>query len=120
MKEFYIDASSGIPVYKQIVVEIVKQIESGILKNSKRLPTVRELAIQIHVNPNTVARSYRELERKGFIETFIGRGTFVKGKQNTDKAEINTLIESLIKTARENGVSISEIIKKIEERGGDV
>ena len=119
MKEFYVNTNSEIPAYKQIVGQIKLQIKNNLLKKGERLPTVRELAIRIHVNPNTVARAYRELERNGFIETFIGRGTFVTKKEISEENKIINLIDELIKTAEENSVSINEIIKKIKERSGE-
>ncbi len=117
MKKFFVNAESGIPVYKQIMKEIISQIESGILKEREKMPTVRELAVDLHVNPNTVARAYRELERVGVIETFVGRGTFVKGVSK--EKEIDVLIDKIVCLAKENGIPISDILKKIKERSGE-
>ena len=117
MKKFFVNIGSGVPVYKQIMKEIILQIDSGILKEREKMPTVRELAVNLHVNPNTVARAYRELERLGIIETFVGRGTFVKGISK--EREIDVLIDKIVRFAKENGIPISYVLKKIKERGGE-
>lgn len=74
---FHVDASSSVPIYVQIVDQVKSATASGLLKAGEQLPSVRELAISLTVNPNTIARAYQELERDGIIYTSRGRGTFV-------------------------------------------
>lgn len=77
---FHIDPSSGVPIYIQIMDQVKHAIASGLLEGGDQLPSVRELALQLTINPNTVAKAYTELERYGSIVTLRGRGTFVSGK----------------------------------------
>lgn len=77
---FHIDPSSGIPIYVQLIEQVKKATASGLLNNGEQLPSVRELAVELTVNPNTVSKAYQELEREGIIETLRGRGTFVSQK----------------------------------------
>lgn len=72
-----IDPDSAMPIYAQIVDEVQRAIATGHLNPGDQLPTVRQLAVDLKVNPNTVARAYMELERAGVIATRRGRGTFV-------------------------------------------
>jgi GntR family transcriptional regulator len=73
-----IDTSTGVPIWQQIVAQVTRQALSGRLVPGQRLPTVRELASELRVNPNTVARAYQELERTGVVETRRGLGTFAR------------------------------------------
>ncbi len=75
-----IDPKSGTPVYLQIIEQIKSQIASGRLRIGDRLPTVRDLAVDLRVNPNTVSKAYRELERDNVLEGRPGIGSFVSGK----------------------------------------
>jgi len=75
-----IDPKSAIPIYQQITVQIRRGVAAGMLVPGDQLPSVRELAAQLLVNPNTVARVYRELEREGLLETRRGQGTFISAK----------------------------------------
>lgn len=75
--EFFIHPRSGVPMYRQLMQQIRTGIAARIIKAGERMPTVRELALQLTINPNTVARAYRELEIEGLLHTAQGRGTFV-------------------------------------------
>lgn len=74
---YHIDPASGTPIYRQLVEQVRQAVASGVLKAGDRLPSVRDLAVELAVNPNTVAKAYQELEREGVIETPRGRGSFV-------------------------------------------
>jgi Predicted transcriptional regulators len=76
---YHVDPASGIPIYVQLIGQIKNCIAGGILVPGDRLPSVRELAAQLTVNPNTIQKTYQELEQNGIIETQRGRGTFVCG-----------------------------------------
>src|SRR5215472_1286636 len=74
---FRLDLGSGVPVYRQIIDQVLGGIASGVLAPGAQLPTVRQVAVDLAINPNTVSRAYRELEIRGVLETQQGTGTFV-------------------------------------------
>ncbi len=84
-KHWRIEFNSGIPVYKQIINHICAALASGSLKDGDRLPTIRDLHQQLDVNPNTVAKAYRELELTGIIATERGNGSFIKAGAEPEK-----------------------------------
>lgn len=73
-----VDPRSGVPIYLQIIEQVKRSVALGILQAGEQLPTVKQLALDLTVNPNTVARAYRGLERDSVIETAPGRGSFVR------------------------------------------
>ena len=85
---FAIDLHSGMPVYRQLIDQVRSGIASGSLIAGDQLPTVRQLAVDLAINPNTVMRAYRELEFGGLLETHQGTGTFItKRKLEKNSAE---------------------------------
>jgi GntR family transcriptional regulator len=78
-----VDPRSGVPIYLQIIEQVKRSVALGILQAGEQLPTVKQLALDLTVNPNTVAKAYRELERESVIETFAGRGSFIRGNGTT-------------------------------------
>jgi GntR family transcriptional regulator len=83
-----VDPRSGVPIYLQIIEQIKRSIALRILQAGEQLPTVKQLAIDLTVNPNTVARAYRELEREQVIETSPGRGSFVRSNGMTESPKV--------------------------------
>ena len=83
---FAIDFHSGVPVYRQLIDQVRGGIASGALSAGDQLPTVRQLAVDLEINPNTVMRAYRELELGGLIETHQGTGTFIANKKIEKKS----------------------------------
>ena len=79
--QFAIDLHSGMPVYRQLIDQVRGGIASGSLTAGDQLPTVRQLAVDLQINPNTVMRAYRELELGGVLETQQGTGTFIANKK---------------------------------------
>jgi DNA-binding transcriptional regulator YhcF (GntR family) len=79
--QFALDLHSGVPVYRQIIDQVRSGVASGSLSAGDQLPTVRQLAVDLAINPNTVLRAYRELELGGLLETHQGTGTFVANKK---------------------------------------
>lgn len=75
----HVNASSGVPIYVQIETQVKNAVAAGALKKGEALPSVRKLAVELRVNPNTVARAYQELERDGVIGTIPGGGSYVAG-----------------------------------------
>src|SRR5579859_6731720 len=78
---FALDLHSGVPVYRQLIDQVRSGMASGTLSAGDQLPTVRQLAVDLEINPNTVLRAYRELELGGLLETHQGTGTFVANKK---------------------------------------
>lgn len=79
---YHIDPSSGTPIYRQLVDQVRQAVASGVLRAGDRLPSVRDLAVELAVNPNTVAKAYQELEREGVIETPRGKGSFIADRDH--------------------------------------
>jgi GntR family transcriptional regulator len=76
-----LDLHSGVPVYRQLIDQVRGGIASGALEAGDQLPTVRQLAVDLEINPNTVVRAYRELELGGLLETHQGTGTFISAQR---------------------------------------
>src|SRR5271156_6816411 len=82
-----LDVRSGVPVYRQIIDQVLGGISAGTLKAGDQLPTVRQLAVDLAINPNTVVRAYREMEIRGVLATQQGTGTFITD-QKLEKNEL--------------------------------
>jgi GntR family transcriptional regulator len=80
MISFRVDGRSGVPPYLQIVRQVRQALRMGVLNVGDQLPTVREVVAAVAVNPNTVLKAYRDLEREGLIEARAGQGTFVRAR----------------------------------------
>ena len=81
------------PIYEQIKEGLRKLVVSGALSAGEKLPSVRELASQLAINPNTIQRAYRELENEGYIYTLVGKGTFVAENSNIDNTREKELLQ---------------------------
>ena len=109
-----ISNSSGVPIYEQIVSQIKEQIMNGDLKAGDALTSMRALAQSIRISVITTKRAYEELERDGFIESFTGKGSFVKG-QNTELLreeylrQAEELLQQACDRARKAGASADEL-----------
>jgi len=103
-----VDPRSGVPIYLQVIEQIKRSVAVGVLSAGEQLPTVKQLALDLTINPNTVAKAYRELERDGVIETSPGRGSFVKsnGVKDTTKAAATDVARDAIETAVREAKSI--------------
>ena len=101
---FTVDPRSGVPIYLQIVEQVKRSVALGVLAPGEQLPTVKQLATDLVVNPNTIARAYRELERDEVIETMPGRGSFVAGNgavAGAKRAVSDVADQALIQAVRE-------------------
>ena len=112
--------ASGVPVYRQIIDQILGGIASGTLSPGDQLPTVRQLAVDLAVNPNTVVRAYRELEIRGVLSTQQGVGTFittlpVKPGEAERQRQLDQLVGSLMARAGSAGFTADDIIDRIKE-----
>ena len=117
-----IDPDSSVPIYIQIEDSIHSLIAAGQIQPGEQLPTIRELAADIRVNLNTVARAYFELDREGVISTQRGKGTFVSGVPDQKQIEkkrqklLYSIIESALKEASNLGYSVDEIKKTYQDQ----
>ena len=116
-----IDSESSVPIYIQIEENIHSLIAAGQLQPGEQLPTIRELAADIRVNLNTVARAYFELDREGVISTQRGKGTFVTGVPDKEQIErkrqklLHSIIHSALEEAQMLGYSLDEIKKVFQK-----
>lgn len=115
----FIQPNSGEPIYQQLVRQLKHAISAGSLQPGDQLPTVRELAEQLVINPNTVARSYRELFAAGLVEGTQGAGTFVKGgtpilKASQRESRIKPFIDQLIAEATLLGFEKRDIVRLVQ------
>ena len=116
-----IDATNGVPLYLQIAKEVKHSIALGSLQIGEQLPSVREIALQITVNPNTVAKAYRELEAQGVVETRRGTGTFVSeqiaaiSKEERTRA-VAELIDRALDEAKHLQMKENEMIRLFRDR----
>ena len=108
------------PIYAQIISNIKEQITAGILHTGDRLPSVRELASQLTINPNTIQRAYRALEAEGWIVTVPGKGCFVSANSSCQEQEQKRLLEIFDETCaglKALGMTAEELAARIG-RGG--
>lgn len=118
-----IDPRSSTPLYAQIAGRLKVAIAAGELRPAEALPSVRELAARLRVNPATVVQAYRDLEAEGFVEIRHGAGTFVRelapGRRSRERArQATALVRQLLADARLAGVSFAELQAAIEEELG--
>jgi GntR family transcriptional regulator len=118
---FLIDNKSGVPFYRQIIEQVKFAIARGDLEPGDRLPTVRQLAVDLSINPNTVIRAYRELEIEGAIETHQGSGTFVGNRRpEIDHLEkqrmLDQILTELLARASSYGLSLNDVLEGLRQR----
>ena len=118
--QFGLDLKSGVPVYRQVIDQVLGGIAAGSLKAGDQLPTVRQLAVDLAVNPNTILRAYREMEIRGVVETHQGTGTFVAAKKvRQSDAErqrrLNQLIGEFMAKAGAEGFSAVDVLDRLSE-----
>ena len=114
-----VDLRSRTPIFEQIVACVEELVLRGIMKPDEQLPSVRSLASELGINPNTIQKAYAELERQGIVYSVPGKGSFVssnvKEVKDAHKNEILSRIEELAVQARAGGVSKEEIIAAINK-----
>ena len=117
---FMLDLSSGVPVYRQIMDQVTRGIAAGALGAGDQLPTVRQLSVDLAVNPNTVVRAYRELEIRGILETHQGTGTFI-GERKPDidlgdrERRLDQLVADCVSRAGAAGFTVQELMDRLRE-----
>src|SRR3984885_11123249 len=113
--QFLLDPRSGVPAYRQIIDQVLGGIAAGTLRPGHPLPTVRQLAVDLAVNPNTVVRAYRELEIREVLSTQQGTGTFLTDKKPPldgleRERRIARLCGELLSKAGAEGIELADII----------
>lgn len=118
--EFALDLHTGVPVYRQLIDQVRAGIASGSLAAGDQLPTVRQLAVDLAINPNTVMRAYRELELGGLLETHQGTGTFISDKKLERKTaererQLDQMAGEFAARAGAAGFTLEELIARLRD-----
>lgn len=116
-----VDLKSGVPIYRQIIDQVKSAIATGTLGPGDRLPTVRQLAVDLSVNPNTVSRAYNELELTGLVETHMGSGTFIGDKRvERDEVErrrmLDQICQEFLSRASSHGFTLDDLVESLTQR----
>ena len=118
----HIDYRDRRPVYSQIVDGFRDQIRAGVLTDGDKLPSVRELAAQLAINPNTIQRAYRELEMQGWVKTHPGKGCFVCGvpvAANPGRQALLQTFDQTVQALIAAGATREELINRLTEGGNE-
>jgi GntR family transcriptional regulator len=119
--DFLLDLKSGIPIYRQIIEQVKYTVAIGDLVTGDQLPTVRQLAVDLSINPNTVARAYRELEMEGILDTHQGSGTFVgRRRPEIDRIEkqrmLDRIVTDMLARASTYGFTLQDLQEGLKNR----
>jgi GntR family transcriptional regulator len=125
---FRLDAHSGVPVYRQLIDQVLAAVATGTLRAGDQLPTVRGVAVDLAINPNTVSRAYREMEIRGILDTQQGTGTFVAerlleisaGSDAERKRQLNQLVTEFVSRAGAAGFTVHELIEALHDLSPEV
>jgi GntR family transcriptional regulator len=117
---FRLDGESGVPAYRQIIDQVTAALARGALKAGDQLPTVRQLAVDLSINPNTVIRAYRELEIRGVLETQQGTGTFIsqakpEGREGERERRLGQLVDDFLARVGAEGFTVEEALVQLQE-----
>jgi GntR family transcriptional regulator len=117
---FQLDENSGVPVYRQIMDQVRGAIALGALHPGDQLPTVRQLAVDLAINPNTVVRAYRELELGGLLESNQGTGTFIReqqveGSKQERARQLTQLVRECVARAGAAGFTVQEVMAELRD-----
>ena len=117
---FRLDPRSGVPVYRQLIDQVQAGIASGSLARGEQIPTVRQTAVDLAINPNTVLRAYRELEIRGILDTQQGTGTFISDRKapqdDTErKRQLEQLVSEFVARAGGGGFTVKELMDRLRE-----
>ena len=118
---FTLDLQSGVPVYRQIIDQVQAGVATGALRPGYQLPTVRQVAVDLAINPNTVLRAYRELEIRGVLETQQGTGTFISHRQvrpsdSERERQLEQLVNEFVARAGAGGFTLHEVAEALFDR----
>jgi GntR family transcriptional regulator len=117
---FRLDDHSGVPVYRQLIDQVQGAIATGVLRPGNQLPTVRLVAVELAINPNTVLRAYREMEIRGILDTQQGTGTFIADRQAEPSKEererkLAQLVSEFVSRAGSAGLTVNELIDALQQ-----
>jgi GntR family transcriptional regulator len=117
---FRLDGHSGVPVYRQLIDQVQGAIAAGLLQPGNQLPTVRLVAVELAINPNTVLRAYREMEIRGILDTQQGTGTFIAERQAEPSSEererhLAQLVGEFVSRAGSAGLTVNELIEALKQ-----
>jgi len=115
---FLLDLHSGVPVYRQIIDQVRGGLAAGALQAGDQLPTVRQLAVDLAINPNTVVRAYKELELSGQLETHQGTGTFISARKPSGSSaerakQLSQIVSDAVSRAGAAGFTIEDIVEQL-------
>jgi len=119
--EIKLDVKSGVPFYRQVIDQVKAAIATESLSPGDRLPTVRQLAVDLSINPNTVSRAYTELELTGLVETQMGSGTFV-GNRPVERDDVERLrlldqfCQEFLSRVSTHGFTLNDVLEHLEQR----
>ena len=114
----HLDYRDARPIYSQIIDAFREQIAAGILQPGEKLPSVRDLASELAINPNTIQRAYRQLELEGWIVSMQGKGSFVSGEMSIRQRESDRLLaefDKLVAALERSGVTRSELVHRLQK-----
>ena len=119
--EYRIDSKSGVPFYRQIIEQVKFAMARGDIGPGDQLPTVRQLSVDLSINPNTVIRAYKQMEIEGLLETHQGSGTFVTGlRPEIDHLErqrmLDQILTEMLARASSYGLSLDEVLAGLRQR----
>lgn len=120
---FHLDQNSGVPVYRQIIDQVRGGVASGALAPGHQLPTVRQLAVDLEINPNTVVRAYRELELGGLLETQQGTGTFISEKKVSRgdaerQRQLSQIVADCVARGGAAGFTVADLMEELRQWEG--
>ena len=118
---FRLDQHSGVPVYRQLIDQVTGGLAAGALTAGAQLPTVRQVAVDLAINPNTVLRAYRELEIRGVLDSQQGTGTFIAEKPARSNdferpRRLDQLAGEFVARAGAGGFTVQELLEALQER----
>lgn len=121
---FRLDAHSGVPVYRQLIDQVLAAIATDKLRAGDQLPTVRQVAVDLAINPNTVMRAYREMEIRGVLDTQQGAGTFIAEQKAVAPSEergrrLAQLADELVARAGSLGFTLAELLERLQQMQQD-
>lgn len=119
--QFRLDETSGVPVYRQLIDQVQGGIAAGTVAAGDQLPTVRQVAVDLAINPNTVLRAYRELEIRGVLDTQQGTGTFIAERKAAPNGaerdrQLDQLVNEFVSRAGAGGFTLRQLIDSLRDR----
>jgi GntR family transcriptional regulator len=117
---FRLDSHSGVPVYRQLIDQVQAAVAAGVLAVGDQLPTVRQVAVDLVINPNTVLRAYREMEIRGTLDTQQGSGTFIADRKieyskGERERQLGQLVGEFVSRAGSAGFTVEQLVKALHE-----